>query len=78
MNRSSKLLIKLKDLNLLGTRSIHVSKAVSDESKSIFSRVFGDNVAKATQSHSVLLANQQVLYELQSMFINLIQFLIEY
>lgn len=72
MNRSSKLLVRLKDLPSASTRSIYVTKALGDEPKSIFSRVFGDNVAKATQSHSVLLANQQVLYELQSKLVSYI------
>ena len=48
--------------------SLHTSKlACSDVKKQgIFERVFGSHVEQATQAHSVLLAKEEVLYELQS------------
>lgn len=55
MNNSSKLFGRLKDL-------VVASKPVN---RTLFG-LSGTNVAQATQAHSVLLANQQHLYELQS------------
>jgi hypothetical protein len=45
-----------------------VSNKLANENSGggFFERVFGTKVEKATQAHSVLLADQQVLYELQS------------
>ncbi len=48
---------------------IHVTKHLEsgdNEKTSFLDRVFGTKVEKATQAHSVLLADQQILYELQS------------
>lgn len=46
-----------------------MSKVANDaEKKGFMDRVFGTRVEKATQAHSVLLADQQILYELQSLF----------
>lgn len=64
MNNSSRLLNGLRNLSVAGNRSLHISNNLASEG-GLFTRVFGDNVAKATQSHSVLLANQQCLYNLQ-------------
>ena len=44
-----------------------VQRSESGDGKPGFlDRVFGTKVEKATQAHSVLLADQQILYELQS------------
>ena len=52
-------------------RSFQLASArLNDEAKPGFlDRVFGTKVEKATQAHSVLLADQQILYELQSEFL---------
>jgi len=71
-----------KNLILLSYQSqIHVTKqleSADNEKTSFLDRVFGTKVEKATQAHSVLLADQQILYELQSKFfcLNSIQFCI--
>ena len=48
----------------------HCKRSFADDSSasspSFLDRVFGTKVEKATQAHSVLLADQQILYELQS------------
>jgi len=48
---------------------LHASNKLGNDNSGggFFDRVFGTKVEKATQAHSVLLADQQVLYELQSM-----------
>ena len=56
-------------INIIIIRSLqHSSKLLSNDSKQggILDRVFGTKVEKATQAHSVLLADQQILFELQS------------
>ncbi len=51
-------------------RSVQTSAQMrNDEKPGFLDRVFGTRVEKATQAHSVLLADQQILYELQSNFI---------
>ena len=47
-------------------RSIYTTRNLAEDHKpSFLDRVFGTKVEKATQAHSVHLANQQILYELQ-------------
>ena len=51
-------------------RSFHASASLNENDKASFlDRVFGTRVEKATQAHSVLLADQQILYELQSILL---------
>jgi hypothetical protein len=44
----------------------HSSIRYLSDKQGIFERVFGSHVEQATQAHSVLLADKQILYELQS------------
>jgi hypothetical protein len=55
----------------------HSSKLLSNDGKQggILDRVFGTKVEKATQAHSVLLADQQILFELQSNVSSLVRLL---
>ena len=48
-----------------------MSSKINDDAKSpsFLDRVFGTRVEKATQAHSVLLADQQILYDLQSILL---------
>lgn len=57
---------KSNSLALVPLNRIHsTSKLSNDKSVGLLDRVFGTRVEKATQAHSVLLADQQILYELQ-------------
>ena len=67
MNNSSKLFQGLKSLGgIVASRNFSATNKLSDN---VFQRIFGVNVAQATQSHSVTLAHEQCLYDLQSRFI---------
>jgi hypothetical protein len=62
MNKSLKLLAKINFATSTVIRQIHASKSIN-----AFEGIFNSSkVAATTQAHSVLLANQQVLYDLQS------------
>lgn len=45
-----------------------MNQIVASEKTGFLDNLFGTKVEKATNAHSVLLADQQVLYELQSNF----------
>lgn len=48
-------------------RCLHLSKKLA-EKNGFFDNLFGTRVEKATNAHSVLLADQQLLYDLQRKF----------
>lgn len=61
-----KLTFRLPNLiGLFSSRSLHGTQSLCNEKQGILDRVFGTKVEKATQAHSVLLADQQILFELQ-------------
>ena len=67
MNKSIVCIKNLKSLQEMTKRSLSLSSSLTSDKKAggLFENFFGSNVEKATKAHSVLLADQQVLYELQ-------------